>query len=195
MLEYNIRIIVIKSSSLRAEGDIGTLIKFAEIIRKMNHLEEFDFDCEDFEDENAPPMELLTDLPFRYLHSYQFKIFGKVDVLMMVLTISKIKYLQGDHKNFYRCKGFQLKRNFVSDYLLTPDDFKLLINLPLTYVDLHALDLTKGNIKEFGEIMKQMKILEIEYDDELFQNEDFEIDVEEFGPGGIYKTIIDKSAK
>ena len=55
-------------------------------------------------------------------------------------------------------------RNFVSDYLLTPEDFELLKNLPVTHVDLHALNLTKDNIKVFRKIMKQMKIRDIDFE-------------------------------
>ena len=186
MLEYNIRIIVIKSSSLRAEGDIGTLIKFAEVMRKMNHLEEFDFDCEDFEVENAPPMELLADLPFKFLKSYQFKIFEKGDVVRMAKTLSLIKSLCGPNSKYYR-RGFHLIRSYVSDYRLTLEDFELLKNLPVTSVDLEALDLKQDNITDFREIMNEMKIRDIYFYDELFP--DFEIYVDDFGPGGIYKTI------
>ena len=80
-------------------------------------------------------------------------------------------------------------RNFVSDYLLTPEDFELLKNLPVTHVDLHALNLTKDNIKVFRKIMKQMKIRDIDFEEELYDDEDFIIGVERFGPGDIYRTI------
>eukprot|EP00111_Clytia_hemisphaerica_P014367 TCONS_00042297-protein len=191
MVNNGTRVFLISSSSLETNGEIATLIKFAEVMRKMKHLKEFNFDCGYFKDQNAPPMELLTDLPFKYLRSHQFNIYGKRDVQMMVSTISKIKSRQGDHKNSSFLRGFQLMRNVVSDYLLTPDDFKLLKNLPLTYVDLRALDLKQDNIKDFREIMKQMKILDIKFYYQLFpRRKDFRIDVEKFGPGRIYNTII-----
>ena len=191
MIQYGIQIVEIESFCLRTERENDTLLKFADVMRKMKHLEKFEFDCEDFEDENAPPMELLTDLPFKYLTSYQFKVYGKGDVSKMAKTLALIKSLDGNLSQS-SCSGFHLKRNFVSDYLLTHEDFELLKNLPVTLVDLHALDLTKDNINVFSEIMKQMKIQEIEYDeDELFGNKDFRIDVERFGPGGVYNTIND----
>ena len=159
MMQCGIKIVEIESFFLDNK-DSATLLKFAEVMRKMKSLEKFEFDFQDFEVENAPPMELLTDLPLKFLQSYQFKIFGKKDVAKMANTVAQIKSLNGNHSQL--CfSGFHLKENFNSDYLLTPDDFALLKNLPVTLVDLHALDLTKDNINVFGEIMKQMKIQEI----------------------------------
>ena len=36
-----------------------------------------------------------------------------------------------------------------------------------------------------------MKIREIDFEEELYEDKHFFIDVKNFGPGGIYKTIID----
>ena len=194
MVSYGIRIIEIRSFFLKTEGDINSLLKFAEIMRNMKHLEEFRFSFDDFEEENAPPMELLTHLPFNFLMSHHFKIVGRRDVVGMTKIVSQIKSLRRSCFNSDYFSGFHLKRNYVSDYLLTPEDFKSLKNLPVTHVDLHALDLKKENIKNFREIMKLMKIRDIEYEKELYEDEDFEIYVEDFGPDGIYSTIKDVSS-
>ena len=188
MIQNGIQIVEIESLFLRTKGDDDSLLKFAEVMRKMKHLEKFQFDCDDFEEENAPPMELLTDLPFKQLKSYQFKIFGKENVSQMAKTVALIKSL---HWNPNQCSSrcFHIKQNFLSDYLLTPEDFELLKNLPVTSVNLHALDLTKDNVKDFRDIMKQMKIIQIEYDRQELESAGFRINVENWGFGGIYKTI------
>ena len=191
MVKYNIRIVEIECDSLRTQGENDTLVKFAAVMHKMKHLEDFSFDGEDFQDHHVPPMELLTDLPFKYLSSYQFKIFGRRDVMDMARILSSIKSLYRPYKEPYNRSGLHLQSNMVSDYLFTPEDFALLKNLPLTSVYLNALDLKKDNIKDFRKIMKEMKIREIDYS--LDENEDFEIDIEEFGPDGVYKTIKDIS--
>ena len=111
----------------------------------------------------------------------------------MAKTLSLIKSLYQSYNQPYYFFGFKLKRNPFSDYLLTPEDFELLKNLPVTSVDLEALDLTKDNIKIFRKTMKQMKIREIDFEEELYQNKEFEINIERFGPSDIYRTIKDIS--
>ena len=49
--------------------------------------------------------------------------------------------------------------------------------------------LTKDNVKDFREIMNGMKILDLCFLDCDFDDEDFEVVAEDFGPNGIYKTI------
>ena len=87
MIQHGIQISEVGSYALRTEGQNDTLLKFVEVIREIKHLKEFQFECEAFEDANAPPMESLADLPFKHLKSYQFKIFGKEDVVRMAKTL------------------------------------------------------------------------------------------------------------
>ena len=114
----------------------------------------------------------MTELPFKHLSSWNFKMFGKEDVAKLAETLSLIKSL---------C-SFSLEFNFDSEYLLTPDDFFLFRNLPVTSVDISALDLKRDNIKNFDEIMKQMKIRD------MYSLEEH-CSVKKFGPGDIYRTI------
>ena len=53
MIDYDIQITEIATSFLRTEGEITILLKFAEVMKKMNHLEEFKFDCDIFEDDTT----------------------------------------------------------------------------------------------------------------------------------------------
>uniref|UniRef100_A0A7M5X9I4 F-box domain-containing protein n=1 Tax=Clytia hemisphaerica TaxID=252671 RepID=A0A7M5X9I4_9CNID len=187
MVEYDIQIIEIESFFLRTEGEHTSLLKFADVMRKMKYLKKFEFNFEDFDDENVPPMELLTDLPFRHIKSFQFEIFGSEDVVRMVETLSKIKSLHEPPIKKSYFSGFYLYRNYSSDYQYKPKDFSLLKSLPVKSVDLDALDLQRHNIKDFREMMNEMQILEI--DDYYFDGKDFKLAVEKFGPAGIYRTI------
>ena len=189
MMEHGIRIIKIYSFFLRTEGESAALLEFAKLMRKMKYLEEFQFCCEDFEEGNAAPLELMTDLPFRYLKSWNFQLDKKGDATAVAKILSRMKSLRWHH-NFYSYRGFHLKRNFVTLYQLSVEEFALFKDLPVTSVDIEALALTKDNVKDFREIMNGMKILDLCFLDCDFDDEDFEVVEEDFGPNGIYKTII-----
>ena len=71
---------------------------------------------------------------------------------------------------------------------LSPEELALFRNLPVTDLDLSALDLKKDSVEEFSEIIKEMRVKDIVYDEEDF--EDFEITVENFSdPAGFFRTI------
>ena len=101
-----------------------------------------------------------------------------------------IKTLRRSDSEPYFLSGFNLKLNCLSDYLLTPYDFALLKNLPVTQVNLNALDLTQSNIKDFGKSMKQMIIRNIYFDKALLHNQHLKVVFDKFGPRVIYKQLI-----
>ena len=179
MVERDIKIVEIESCYLDTNEEISALFKFADVMRKMRHLEVFNFTWNEFECENSPPMELLTDLPFESLFSYNFNMQeGQIDNAAWIL--SNIKSMKA------RDAEFQLRPDFVTFYKITPEEFALFQNLPVTLVELWALDLTESNVVEFREIMEKMKIEHIEFDKGDF---DFEISIKKFGPADRYKTI------
>ena len=141
----------------------------------MKHLTDFRIDEE--LDDCMLPMHLLTDLPFRVLHSWHF-IIDEENIHETVTTLSKIKTLN----------ELKLTTDRVTNYKMTPKDFELFKHLPVKEVDLRALDLTKDNLNEFRQIMQGMKIEYIEFNSEHYK--DFEITIKGFGPfGSLYSTI------
>ena len=146
------------------------------VMWKMKYLEEFYFSHEDFDQVsyNYAPIELLTDLPFKFLSSGNFS-FATGNIEDIVNTLSQIKTLV----------GFEIYQDLEENYQLSPDELKLFKDIPINNLDLEALDLTEENVVEFRKVMKEMKITSIE----AIEDVDFEIKVKDFGPGGIYKTI------
>ena len=180
MVKMDLKIIKIESHSLRTEGEVSKLLEFAEVMKKMKYLEEFQFSCEEFDmhSDVYAPMELLTDLPIKSLISWHFK-FEKGKFEYIARTISEMKHLT----------KFYLQQNYTS-YVLLPEELALFKKVPITYLDLDVLDLKRENVVEFRDVMKEMKIECIEWDDDKDPEDiPFEIDVKAFGPGGIYKTI------
>ena len=121
------------------------------------------------------PMDILTDLPVQGLLSWHFRM-SEENIHETVKTLSKMKNL----------KDFKIYPNNQTNFKLTPKDFELFKHLPVTSVDLDALDLTKDNLSEFRQIMLEMKIEDIDWE---INYDDFEITITDFGPRGIYKTI------
>uniref|UniRef100_A0A7M5VDP0 F-box domain-containing protein n=1 Tax=Clytia hemisphaerica TaxID=252671 RepID=A0A7M5VDP0_9CNID len=181
MEKLNLKIIYIESRYLKTDEEISKLLEFAEVMRKMKHLKEFYFSPEEFDrnDQVFAPMELLTDLPIKYLYSSNFE-FEKRHFRDIVNTLSRIKSLI----------GFGIY-NDLDDDKLTPDELELFKDIPINNLDVDSLDLRKDNVDDFQNIMKGMKITDIEmpycgYDDSLY---DIKLEIKNVGPGGIYRTI------
>uniref|UniRef100_A0A7M5WHV2 F-box domain-containing protein n=1 Tax=Clytia hemisphaerica TaxID=252671 RepID=A0A7M5WHV2_9CNID len=177
MVKLDIKIILIDTSCLAVSTN-PELLNFVKVMRKMKYLKEFRFCNEDFRDEIVPPpMEQLTDLPFKSIATDNFRVEeGKVGDIVNIL--SQIKSL----------KELKIRPDHHTDYKMSPSDFALFKDLPvtITFLCLEALNLTKENEVEFRQIMKQMKITNILWFDRNFEEQGFEIDIK---IDGVYETI------
>ena len=71
IVKLDIKVIEIEIDMLKMDGEVQILLQFADLFRQMKHLEEFDFDSDDFEvDGNHPPMEKLTDIPIKKISTW-----------------------------------------------------------------------------------------------------------------------------
>ena len=93
MVQLNARVVKIESLALRTEGDVTTLLKFADLFRKMEYLKDFSFSQGDFAKENLPPMEKLFDLPFKSITTWNFAI-EKWNIRNVVDILYKIENLK-----------------------------------------------------------------------------------------------------
>uniref|UniRef100_A0A7M5V8S1 F-box domain-containing protein n=1 Tax=Clytia hemisphaerica TaxID=252671 RepID=A0A7M5V8S1_9CNID len=178
MVKFDLKITTINSRSLRTEGKVSKLLEFAKVMKKMKYLEEFK--CDDFDQDTGvyAPLELLTDLPIKFLISWNFE-FHEGGIEDIAKTLSRMKHLT----------EFYLQQNYHV-FLLSPEELALFKDVPITCLELCVLDLKRDNIDKFQNVMKEMKIKFIEWGDYKGPEDfDFEITVKPFGLGGIYKTI------
>ena len=177
MVKLDIKVTVIDSDALKTDGEVSKLLKFADLIRKMNHLEDFSFAFEEFENDNILSMEKLTDIPIKHATTGNFLI-QKETINDVVKILSQMKCLE----------ELVIAPNFDKDYKLTVNDLALFQNLPVKRLHLNALDLKKDNVEDFRQIMRGMKI---KYIGGLRKNfgEGLEISEQRFGPGNRYVTI------
>ena len=173
MVELDVKVVLIESGILKTDGEVSTLLKFADLFRKMKHLEDFSFGFEEFGKDNLLPMEKLTDIPFKSINSGNFKM-EKETIKDVANVLSQMRYLE----------KFELEEISDEEYCLTVEDFALFKHLPVHTVYLAALDLREENVADFRRIMKEMKI-------ECIVNcyEDLGISPHYFGPGDRYLTI------
>ena len=73
--------------------------------------------------------------------------------------------------------------------MLSPKELALFKKAPVVYLDLSVLDLKRENVVEFRDVIEEMEIANIDWGDKDLEDIPFEINVKDFGPGGIYKTI------
>ena len=118
----------------------------------------------------------MVDLPIIFLESSNL-LFKKGEISKIISTLQKIKTLAE-----FRLFG-------DNEYKLTPEEFKLFKVLPMTLVQLEALDLTAENIGEFRDIMRSMQLIMLEWDKRNFQDLDVELSLKTFGPNGSFLTI------
>ena len=102
MAELDLKIFFIESRFLRTERESSKLLEFAEVLKKMKYLEQFFFSCEEFDHTtyDYAPIELLTDLPFKYLFSGNFE-FEKGNFEDIANTLSQIKTLVQKKINYH----------------------------------------------------------------------------------------------
>ena len=74
MIKLDIKVTGIETNSIKTDCNIEIFLGFADLFRKIKHLEDFIFSFEDFEKDNLPPMEKLTDIPIKRITSRNFKI-------------------------------------------------------------------------------------------------------------------------
>ena len=179
MIKLGLGIIKIESTSLKVTRDTSELLKFAELIRYMDYLHEFRISFQHFDSIDLPTMNLLIDLPIKYITSCHF-LFEKENIREIVNTLSKIETLV----------DFRFIQNYENKFKLTPEEFELFEDVPLTLVSLEQLDLSTDNLLHFRNIMREnMKIEFIIWNEDNFQDVDFEFSIKSFGPGNIYKYI------
>ena len=125
-----------------------------------------------------PPMELLVDLPFKSVNSDFFKM-KKGDIEGVVQLLSRMKSL--DEINIFQ--------NDKKGYKLTVAEFSMFKDLPVKRLQLEALSLTVENLNEFRQIMKEMEIEEIDWQNQAFPDLNDRLVINSFGPDGAFKTI------
>ena len=187
MVELDIRVVYVESRALNTDGEISKLLEFLDILRRMKYLEAFGFSLYDFEDQNPEMMEkLLVDLPIQRIGTQNFRLEeGNIEKAVQIL--SRMESLI----------ELRIQPVFQRPYRLSPKEFLLFRNLPVTYVHLGALDLdlTKENVLKFRAIMKVMEIEEIGgFPEQYFDDDkDFEIFIEDFryedDDDDVFKTI------
>ena len=177
MIKLDVKVVFVDIDVIEIDGEVPVLLKFADLFRKMKHLENFSFSCDDFDKDNPLPMEKLTDIPIKRISTWNFVI--KKDTIKDVAKIlSQMKHLE----------EFDIGTNFDEDYYLSVEDFALFKQLPVNSLYLAALDIRKDNVDDFRQIMREMKIEYIEGFEDL-QDEGIVVYEQSFGPGDRYVTI------
>ena len=153
MIKMDLKIVNIESRLLRTENKVSKLLEFAEVLRKMKYLKNFEFSPVDFDMDVGvyAPMELLTDLPIKMLVAWHFE-FEKEKFEYIAKSLSQMKHLT----------EFYLQQNYVI-YVLSPKELALFKKVPIAYLDLSVLDLKRENVVEFRDVMKEMKIKNIDW--------------------------------
>eukprot|EP00111_Clytia_hemisphaerica_P006007 TCONS_00017371-protein len=140
MARYDIKITKLYSGYLKipsVEND-QSLQKFAEALTKLSHLKSFEFHYEHL----PTTIDYFTNVPITSLSTHAFEISGKDKIEKVVQTLSKMKSL----------RRFSIGS---SDYKFLPEDLAMFKGLPVKYIYLAALDLTKKNIPDFGRIIME----------------------------------------
>ena len=175
MVKLDLRVVKIESSRLDASNEIEHLLKFVEIIKKMRYLEEFQLSIDHFVLQDVMTMSRLVKLPIRFITSWNFH-FEKGYIKDIANTLLQIKTLE----------EFRFITKNENPFKLSPKEFELFKDIPVTMIYLEQLDLTADNLLQFRKIMREkMKLKYIV----CYGNFDFEVSVKSFGPGNIYKYI------
>ena len=178
MVKQNIKVTSIDTDSLRT-GNVGlNFLAFAEVIRKMKYLKELNVSDDNFAFD-PPPVDYFKGLPIPVLATNDFKMDNE-KLAQIANTLSEMKSLS---RLIIVCSIYQ-----EAFSKLSPEELALFRNLPVTDLDLLALDLKKDNIEEFSEVIKGMRVGNILYDERDFV--DFKITIQEIWDGSdIYQTI------
>ena len=178
---YNVKVSFMSACALKNNSIMNwNLHHFVPTLKKMKHLESFEFASFNGALVEYPDVDLFVDLPVLKITTKQFRLEkGKIDEVAK--TLSKIKSL----------RSFEITTNELNEYKFTPEEFALFKDLPVKKVHLEALELTKQNVRKFRQLMNKMKIEEIVETMTMafFQNKKLGIRLRKHGPGGMYWSV------
>ena len=120
---------------------------FIHVLKRLKYLEKFTFQTNPELFAEPPPYHLLTDLPIKSIFSNDFEL-GRDTIDQVIDTLDQIESLN----------EVVIWLPIWNDYLLSPEDLLKFKDQPLSDIDPEALDITKENIPEFREVIKELGI-------------------------------------
>ena len=150
-------VVPILSTSLLRHENGHKLDAFVPVLGELKGLEEMYYD--EFEIDNDlmfSAIELLADLPVRFLSTYDFPLeAGKIEDVVRVM--SKMKHLE----------SIDIEGYHWSCYKLSFEEFKLFRHLPVKTLDVDALwpEVLRDHLVDFGKVIMEMKMPAIRSND------------------------------